>query len=200
MHFSTAPPASSPKCSVRKSPLYPWTGPRNSDSEAGSEEPGVTRQHPEGSRACGCAGNCSCCPRSRLGKGKKGQGCARRPRQDPVSPTGLQGRVAPPRLQFYGRRDSSHRPHSLITLGDPFPPLLEALLAERLEGGAESSDPVPSPRPKAFALRAPTANLHTCAPTRMCTRTHVRPEFSPRLSSELALSAAHHLRGKVAPC
>lgn len=30
-------------------------------------------------------------------------------------------------------------------------------------------------RPKAFALRAPAANLHACAPTHMCTRTHVRP-------------------------
>lgn len=40
---------------------------------------------------------------------------------------------------------------------------------------------------------------------RLCAHAHVHThtrtaEFSPRLSSELALSAAHHLRGKVAPC
>lgn len=110
-----------------------------------------------------------------------------------------------PAFSFTADETPSHRPHSLITLGDPFPPLLEALLAERLKGGAESSDPVPSPRPKAFALTALCPESPHRQSARLCAHAHVHThtrtaEFSPRLSSELALSAAHHLRGKVAPC
>lgn len=144
-------------------------------------------------------------PQVQTGEGKERAGLC----PEASAGSGLTDRSAgegrSPPLQFYGRRDSSHRPHSLITLGDPFPPLLQALLAERLEGGAESSDPVPSPRPKAFALTALCPESPRRQSARLCAHAHVHThtrtaEFSPRLSSELALSAAHHLRGKVVPC
>lgn len=135
---------------------------------------------------------------------KKGQGCAWRPRQVPVSLTGLHGRVTPPWLQFYSRRDSFPSPSWLCSWG-LFPTILEVLLAETLEGGAENSDPVPSPRPKAFALTTlclegphlQSACVHTRAHAH---GTHTRMARVLRLSSELALSAAHHLQAKVVPC